>query len=441
MTFSIEKLVDLKRKKWQSKLQNTKKQVLGRCLTNFSRLLSFRKKQETNGKSPRCSKATLAVVVHPTASTTHDDFLRKKQERSGKSPSCSETTLAVELPDVLVEEILQRLPVKYLVRLKSISKGWKSLIESDHLAEKHLRLLEKKYGLKEIKITVERSTSKSICIKFFSRRSGMNAINSDSDDLLRVPGSCNGLVCVYELDSVYIYLLNPMTGVTRTLTPPRGTKLSVGFGIDVVTGTYKVMVLYGFDRVGTVVFDLDTNKWRQRYKTAGPMPLSCIPTPERNPVFVNGSLFWLLASDFSEILVMDLHTEKFRTLSQPNDMDDVDVSSGYIYMWSLEDRLCVSNVRQGLHSYVWVLVQDELSEKWERTRFNLLGHVFPPLSLNSAWFSQTLVSPYQLSSSTCIGSRQRQNSTSALFSRNGDTGAMDAPIELHISVSTPMMPL
>lgn len=67
------------------------------------------------------------------------------------------------------------------------------------------------------------------------------------------------------------------------------------------------------------------------------------------------------------------------------------MSSGYIYMWSLEDRLCVSNFRQGVHSYVWVLVQDELSEKWERTRFNLLGHVLPPLSLDSAWFSQTLV--------------------------------------------------
>lgn len=416
MAFSIVKLVNLKRKKWQSKLQNTKKQVLGRCLANFSRLLSFRKKQERNGKNPRCSKATLAAVVHPTSSAIQEDLVEdicKKQERSVKSPSYSETTLPVELPEDLVEEILQRLPVKYLVRLKSVSKVWKSLIESSHLAEKHLGLLDKKYGVKEMKITVKWSTSKSICIKFFSRRSGMD---SDSEGLLRVPGSCNGLVCVYELDLVYIYLLNPMTGVTRTLTPPRGSKLSVGFGIDVVTGTYKVVVLYGFDRVGTVVFDFSTSKWRRRYKTAGPMPLSCIPTSERNPVCVNGSLFWLLASDFWEILVMDLHTEKFRTLSQPNDMDDVDVSSGkgYIYMWSLEDRLCVSNFRQGLHSYVWVLVQDELSEKWERTRFNLLGHVLPPLSLNSAWFSQTLVSPYQSSSSTCIGSRQRQNSTSAL---------------------------
>ncbi|CAH8254224.1 unnamed protein product [Arabidopsis lyrata] len=396
MAFSIVKLVNLKRKKWQSKLQNTKKQVLGRCLANFSRLLSFRKKQERNGKNPRCSKTTLAVVVHPISSAIQEDLVEdicKKQERSGKSPSYSETTLPVELPEDLVEEILHRLPVKYLVRLKSVSKVWKSLIESSHLAEKHLRLLEKKYGVKEMKITVKWSTSKSICIKFFSRRSGMD---SNSEGLLRVPGSCNGLVCVYELDLVYIYLLNPMTGVTRTLTPPRGTKLSVGFGSDIVTGTYKVVVLYGFDRVGTVVFDLSTSKWRRRYKTAGPMPLSCIPTPERNPVF---------------ILVMDLHTEKFRTLSQPNDMDDVDVSSGYIYMWSLEDRLCVSNFRQGLHSYVWVLVQDELSE---RTRFNLLGHVLPPLSLDSAWFSQTLVSPYQSSSSTCIGSRQRQNRTSAL---------------------------
>jgi len=73
-----------------------------------------------------------AVFVHPTSSTIQDDLVRKKQEKSGKSPSCSETTLVVELPEDLLEEILQSLPVKYLVRLKSISKGWKSLIEKNN---------------------------------------------------------------------------------------------------------------------------------------------------------------------------------------------------------------------------------------------------------------------------------------------------------------------
>ncbi|KAF8108986.1 hypothetical protein N665_0104s0292 [Sinapis alba] len=397
-------MVKLKRNIWKSKIQHIKGQVLeilGRVL------LVCRKKQERNGKERR-----------------------KKQENA--NPSC-----IIKIPDDLVEEILHHLPVKSLVRLKSVSKEWKSLMESRNLAEKHLRLLEKKHGLlgeEEMKITVQKkSTSKSLCIKFFSKY-GRIISGASSEGFLRVPGSCNGLVCVHELDSLNIYLCNPMTGVTRTLTPPpqANNKLSVGFGIDVVTGTYKVVLFYyGFFRIGTVVFDFGTSKWRQ---TTGPMPASyIIPSPDRNPVFVNGSLFWLLASgDFSEILVMDLHTEMFRTLSTPNDMD---VSLGDIYMCSFEGRVCVFNFRQGVRSYVWVLVKDE---KWERTTYQLLGIRSPPVSLNSAWFSQTLVSPYQSSSSTCICYRQRQSSSSsasAQFSGNGDTRVLDAPIELHLSLT------
>ncbi|CAN7137716.1 unnamed protein product, partial [Brassica rapa subsp. narinosa] len=331
-------------------------------------------------------------------------------------------------------QILHRLPVKSLVRLKSVSKEWKSLMESGYLAEKHLRLLEKKYyGIveEEIKITVHKSTSKSLCIKFFSKCGKMSS-EASSGGLLRVAGSCNGLVCVHELDSVNVYLCNPMTGVTRTLTPPpqANNKLSVGFGIDVVTGTYKVVLFYY--GLGTVVFDFGTSKWRP---TAGPMPLSCIPRPDRNPVFVNGSLFWLLKNNFSEILVMDLHTEKFRTLSTPSDMG---VTVGEIYMCSFEDRVCFFNFKQmynfsqGVRSYVWVLLKNE---RWESTTDNLLGISSPPISLNSAWFSQTLVSPCQSSSSTCIRYRQRQRSSASAQYCDGDTRVMDAPIELHLSLN------
>ncbi|CAA7045321.1 unnamed protein product [Microthlaspi erraticum] len=342
---SMEKPVDLKRKKWQLNLLNTKRQVLHRCLTVFNRVMGF----------------------HMT------------QERSVKSPRCSETTLAAEIPYDILEEILHRLPVKCLLRVKSVSKEWRSLIESSHIAEKHNRL---------------------------SHKNGVG-VNRGTGEPLRVPGSCNGLVCVY--DFVYVYVYNPKTNVIRTLAPPRGTKraiipsggiraqLSAGFGRDVVTGRYKVVVLYGSgnndNRVKTKVFDLSTSKWGRRCKTAGPVPLSfTLVNHERVPVFVNGSLFWYLARHNSEILVMDLHTEDFRTVSLPK---DIDVSAEYIYMWSHKDRLYVSHLTQLLDSDVWVLVEDKVSERWDKTSFATVDGSFPPLKLNSAWFSPSLVSPYQ----------------------------------------------
>ncbi|KAF8116342.1 hypothetical protein N665_0019s0022 [Sinapis alba] len=399
------KLVDLK-KKWQSNLQNTKRQVLQRCFAISGRVYSFRREQENmNRKSPSGSDATIAIIVHPTPKDDLVEEIRKKQERSRENPSNSvTTTLTIEIPDDLVEEILHHLPVNYLLRLKLVSKKWKSLIESRHLAEKHTRLHQKKYGAR--KIIVERSEYGTFHVRYFANRSGVGTSIRESNDRLRLPGSCSGLVCVYDL--VYVYLFNPMTGVIRTLPSPRGTKaaltpggtctdLSVGFGRDVVTGSYKVVVLYGSgngNRLNAKVLDLSTSKWRRRYKSAGPVSLSfTIISLETNPVFVNGSLFWLLARHHREMLVMDLHAEKFRTVSLPN---DIAVSLGLIYMWNLKDRLCVSDLRQYLDSDLWVLVQDddEVTERWERTRFHPDADI-PPLTLNSAWFSQSLVSPYQ----------------------------------------------
>lgn len=329
-----------------------------------------------------------------------------KQERECKIFRCSETTLSVEMPEDIVEEILHRIPARFLLRWKAVSKGWKSLIESGHLAEKHLRRRQKLYGAEEFKITFESSDdsdSRGFVAKIFTKYEGLPD-NIESQVLPRVPGSCNGLVCVYDLMNVY--LTNPMTHVKRKLALSQRTKLSVGFGRDVVTGEYKVVVAYSFDddRVEIMVFDLSTSKWRPRYKTAGPVPLSFnLINPNRNPVFVNGSLFWLCARGHSDILVMSLHTEKFRTLSQPK---DIDVSSNVIYMWSREDRLCVSDLRQLRDSDVWVLVQDEVTKRWERTRFasadSAISTVIPPHKLNSAWFSPTLVSPYQFSSRTTL---------------------------------------
>ncbi|ESQ33430.1 hypothetical protein EUTSA_v10009811mg [Eutrema salsugineum] len=89
MALSMAKLVDLK---WTSKLQNTKRQILDRCLAILNRVLSFHEKQEKNGTSFSCSKTALAVEI---------------------------------ITDDIVEEILHRFPnpLRYLLRFKSVSKS------------------------------------------------------------------------------------------------------------------------------------------------------------------------------------------------------------------------------------------------------------------------------------------------------------------------------
>ncbi|KAJ0818201.1 putative F-box domain-containing protein [Helianthus annuus] len=50
------------------------------------------------------------------------------------------------VPFEIQEEIIKRLPVKSLIRFRSVSKSWKSLIDSSNFIT-HYRLLLWAYGL------------------------------------------------------------------------------------------------------------------------------------------------------------------------------------------------------------------------------------------------------------------------------------------------------
>lgn len=58
--------------------------------------------------------------------------IRKRNEKRVKAPS--------SLPNEVVEEIFLRLPVKAVIRLKSLSKQWRSTMESRSFEERHLNI-------------------------------------------------------------------------------------------------------------------------------------------------------------------------------------------------------------------------------------------------------------------------------------------------------------
>ncbi|CAN8312775.1 unnamed protein product [Cochlearia groenlandica] len=324
----VMSLVELKREeKWHSKLRHNSRKVLIRCLQVFNGIFSFRKKQVT---SPRCSETTLALVTSE---------------------------------DILIE-ILQHLPVKSLVRFKSVSKAWRSVIDSSHLQLKHLQIGHKRHGDREKSIVFELDKSGGFQFKtlskdkkFCSPRRCYCRKRTEKTTYIKVAGSCNGLVCVYDSD--YIYIVNPATRRIRRLDPPppapaERERLYVGFGRDVVTGTYKVVVVvYEFeygpfsddDELKVLVFDLGTNEWRRRYETAGQFPSCPIPFYSsgsyQKPLFVNGSLVWTFRTFSKETLVMDLHTEKLRKINNPYGQ-----TMARVHIWNLNDRLCASKLKQ-----------------------------------------------------------------------------------------------
>ncbi|CAL9245399.1 unnamed protein product [Arabidopsis halleri] len=155
---------------------------------------------------------------------------------------------------------------------------------------------------------------------------------------------------------------------------------SVGFGKDIITKSYKVILMYSkknHNRFNIKAISLDNGEQRD----AGWYVLKYEICNEETPVYANGSLFWWTKytdtwnyQTRSQLLAIDLHTEKFRWVSLPECYTHY---SRGVQMWSLNERLCLSDVLhiQCSELDVWSLQQElDITQNWEKLfSFNILN--------------------------------------------------------------------
>lgn len=129
--------------------------------------------------------------------------------------------MTIIIPGDLVEHILSYLPERSLARFKSVSKRWKSLIQSTWT----LKLL----------VVKEESNARSFLLETFSTDHDNNeqichsssssciipdhSVDESHRKIIRVLGSCDGLVLISIYGFKYIYLINPKTTEQRILSP------------------------------------------------------------------------------------------------------------------------------------------------------------------------------------------------------------------------------
>ena len=193
------------------------------------------------------------------------------------------------LPDDVVELILERLPVVSLLRFKSVSKTWKSTIESPSFKQRQLMITRRKsrgpdvvyvtgFGNEEDQIKEEEANIVvgSCVIRSIKFPTSSNEV---------CYGTCDGLVCLFSNRHPSV-VFNPATRWRRSFPLPRVQPLIIshfkarsnlfcytqepqlGFGKDKVRGTYKPVWLFNssefdLDNATTCeVFDFTTNAWR-----------------------------------------------------------------------------------------------------------------------------------------------------------------------------------
>ncbi|CAH8257715.1 unnamed protein product [Arabidopsis lyrata] len=356
----------------------------------------------------------------------------------------------------MVEEIFHHLPLKSLARFKVLSKKWRSMIESTYFS--HKRLVRTGLPTPNMKFMYvsrhfsanfveEDSNSTTLLLETFSRDDHNNnrknspsssshytfpddPVDKSQNKTIQVVGSCDGLVLIRIYDDFrYIYLINPTTEERLTFHPeftqwpltfrfkstamvdrpwrqvtqgvlhyPPDVKIMpflAGFGKDIVTKSYKVVLMYtrkgNHDPCFKVkVLSLDNGEQRDVCFYRMSMFIFC---EEQTSVYANGSVFWLTLCNSRKtalkLLAIDLHTEEFRWIILPKCYIRYDSS---IEMWNLNDRLCLSDVLECSNLVVWSLQQEYPTEKWEKIysigfiKTNQLHEKFWMLGLAAAYF-------------------------------------------------------
>ncbi|KAK4798750.1 hypothetical protein SAY86_031076 [Trapa natans] len=246
------------------------------------------------------------------------------------------------LPDEILIQILVRLSVKSLLRFRSVSRSWNSLITSQPFIGLHLsHSIEAAGGTN--------TDSSSIFLRHYShsRRRQLNTVYRDyggeslaEDQELEFPiktydtyyyvGACNGLICLadYLINHLRVVLWNPSirtcfrVPIPRLIDTDNAHIYTVGFGFDRRTGQYKVMrMIYAVSRnyerlipPEVEVYVLGSDRWRS---------IDChVPylVPESSPqAFFCGGIHWVGCREDQSmvIVVFNVQEEVFQEIEIP----------------------------------------------------------------------------------------------------------------------------
>ncbi|XP_074284025.1 F-box/kelch-repeat protein At3g23880-like [Silene latifolia] len=239
--------------------------------------------------------------------------------------------------DLIIQEILTRLPIKSILRFKSVSKQWYSTLSSSDFANAHL--MKSPFSHPSAPVNSLFIMDHYNCCYLFSyddddQISGNfedNLVKLDVDfgvgkDRLRLTGCCNGLVCLTPAWNEYFIIWNPATRklhkypshgyFTRPYEADR-VSITCGFGYASSVDDYKFVGILSVVQGSTTsnivhVFSMRENRWRNI--EFGHDPLFILNLG----VFVTDKLYWSTypSKQAGYLLVrFDLAVERFDVIN------------------------------------------------------------------------------------------------------------------------------
>ncbi|KAL7129055.1 hypothetical protein ABFS83_13G037400 [Erythranthe nasuta] len=309
--------------------------------------------------------------------------------------------MADYLPEEIVINILQRLPVETLVRCTAVRKSWYSLITSPEFISSHLKLAAAAADGETPLLLIRRRISSSERYELHSDGEPLTRVSklkfpfSSTNSYFTIVGSCNGLLCIYDDRVDYtdtIILWNPCIKKSILLPEPNlihnsygGFAQSFGFGFDSIAGDYKVVRVSCVDDLDHQIelYKLSTGAW-QDISSHLKFDRCFIIDDRSRQAYVNGATYWIASCPHScdlIIVLFDMSTEVFGEIKLPIEVSETDPiirKDLMVFDERLALVLCSDSAVEPTFC-VWVMKEYGVEESWTKQlvfEFHILGAIF-----------------------------------------------------------------
>ncbi|KAL5702286.1 hypothetical protein ACHQM5_027521 [Ranunculus cassubicifolius] len=270
-----------------------------------------------------------------------------------------------DLPREIISNILSRLPAKYLIRFRCVSKPWESLIRDPNFIQMHIDYATKN---RNFNLMLNDNHETLICSlgweSSFTKVSEVAQPGKAKYNSVSVLGSCNGLL--YIDTSKFHAIWNPCTKQYKKIPALEDMSSSSahGFGYDQGTDEYRVVEILRFDedddkksRSEVMVYTMGKKSWRK----IKDLDYSVYAN---HALYLNGTLVWLVKGSWSitpnSIVSFNLGDETLFDVPRPPCVDSI--TSAAI----LDGNLCILNDVKGVQADVWVVKDIYSSDSWTK---------------------------------------------------------------------------
>ncbi|XP_058182236.1 F-box protein CPR1-like [Rhododendron vialii] len=278
----------------------------------------------------------------------------------------------LNIPDELVLDILSRLPVKSLLRFKSICKSWLSMISHPQFIRTHLHRSTQSPHCPRLLLKTNRSPLSFVSIDFRTPNRESESLQcpwENSDSFIQPLCSCDGLILLSLHDGHFVgtksgrsfVLWNPSDRSHKIISCPYELPFCALYGLcyDSTAHDYKVFIVSQESETSVAIYSSRNNSWNlvmdNRYYLYA----------SEHQAIVNGAVHWVMCSrefDSWVIVYFDLVEEKFKEVPPPslwNEDDEMNlvVLRGFLCVY------CDIGVRQ---IEVYAMKEYGKKESWAR---------------------------------------------------------------------------